>query len=485
MEHHAAEEPARSPRSLAQRLLITFNCVLIAGCLTLVGSAGYFYNRIGNIPRIDFGDGVLGSPAGRSDPSGAQNYLLVGSDTREGQDAESFGTAEETGEARADTVILVRVDPGQETAAIVSFPRDLWLEIYDPGGEELGEQRLNTAFEGGPERLIATIRHNFDIPVDHYAQVNFAGFRDLVEAVGGVDMFLAGPVRDRDDTGRNVAGLDVDQTGCVTLDGTQALAYVRSRHFEQFVDGEWQADPSGDLGRIQRQQDFIRRALREALSEGMTNPVKVNQLLDVAEDNVVIDDQLDGGDLMHVGQRFRTLTPDTLHQRGLVVEQWRTDGGAAVLRLVDDPANEATFDIFRGVEPRQPAAVSPASVHVRVLNGTGRAGEAGAARDELSGAGFEVVGVGDGAFGTDVTTIAFGAGQEDAADLLARHLASPGARLVADPTLTVDLVLTTGADYEGLLDGPRPIEAGPPEEAPADPVPVDDEGDEEPPAPEC
>lgn len=475
------EEVAGGRRSVAQRLLIGANCLLIVGSLALVGTAGYFYNRIGNIPRVDLGDGVLEGEPGAAPSLEPQNYLLVGSDTREGQDAESFGTSDDSSGSRADTMILVRIDPREETAAIVSFPRDLWVPIYDPGGEELGEQRINTAFEGGPERLVATIRHNFDIPVHHYAQVNFAGFRDLVEAVGGVEIFLAGPVRDRAADGTNVAGLDIDQSGCVELNGDQALAYVRSRHFQQYVDGQWQADPTGDLGRTQRQQDFVRRAVREALSEGLSNPVEVNRLIDVAEGNVKVDRDFDGSDLVSLGQRFRSLTPDNLNQRSLVVEHWRTPGGAAVLRLVDDPANEATFDIFRGID-RPAETVSPASVQVRVLNGTGRAGEASDAREELVDAGFPVVGVGDGSFGTEVTTIRHGAGQEAAADLLARHLAAPGARLVLDETLTVDLVLVTGEDYDGILEVPRPADEPP--AAPAEPE-APPEADGDPPAPEC
>jgi polyisoprenyl-teichoic acid--peptidoglycan teichoic acid transferase len=484
----AASTSARLRRTWPQRLLITFNCLLIVGCLTGAGGVGYFYYRFGNIPRIDLPEGVFGPVPGQDpDPGGAQNYLLVGSDTREGQDAESFGSAEQTGGPRADTMILVRVDPRAERAAMVSFPRDLWVTIYSAEGEDLGRNRINVAFDGGPAQLIMTIRENFNVPIDHYAQVNFAGFRDLVDAVGGVEMFLAGPVRDRDASGNNVAGLDIDQSGCVTLGGGQALAYVRSRHFQQLVDGQWQADPRGDIGRIERQQDFIRRAVRAALSEGLTNPTKLNQLLNVADRNIVIDSELDGRDVVNIGQRFQSLAPDTLNQRSLVVEDFRTSAGAAVLRLVDAPENEETFDIFRGIE-RGPEEVTPSSVQVRVLNGTGRPGEAGGARDGLGLAGFNVVGLGDGAFGTEVTTIRYASGQEARAALLAAHLVTPGANLVLDPDLTVDAVLTTGQDYEGVLAEPRPVEDVPPPPPAEEPPPPADEGEPEPeaePAREC
>jgi polyisoprenyl-teichoic acid--peptidoglycan teichoic acid transferase len=476
----AVDAPRDRPRrTWPQRVLITFNCLLLAGCLGVLGSLGYFYNRLGSIPRVELRDGTLGEmPGNPPDPGGPQNYLLVGSDTREGQDPEAFGTEEQTGEARADTMILVRVDPRAERAAMVSFPRDLFVMIYSEDGEELGRNRINTAFEGGPDQLITTIRKNFDVPVHHYAQVNFTGFRDLVNAVGGVEMYLAGPVRDRDEDGRNVAGLDVRDSGCVTLGGDQALAYVRSRHFQQLVDERWQPDPRGDIGRIERQQDFIRRAVRAALSEGLTNPTKLNQLLNVADENLVVDSELDGRDVVTIGQRFRSLTPDTLDQRALVVEHFTTSAGAAVLRLVDASENEATFDIFRGIV-REPEVVTPPAVQVRVLNGSGRPGEASATRDGLALAGFNVVGVGDDPVGTDVTTIRYGAGQEDKAQLVSRYLAAPSPRLQPDDTLTIDVVVTTGVDHEGVLDVPRePAGAPPPPPAEAAPAAEPEDGPE-------
>jgi polyisoprenyl-teichoic acid--peptidoglycan teichoic acid transferase len=486
-----AERPVSSRRTRPQQALIALNCILIVGCLVMVGGLGYFAQRVGNIPRIDIGAGVLGSRPGDDslpDPGGPQNYLLVGSDTREGQD-EGFGTTAETGDARADTMMLVRIDPGQERAAIVSFPRDLWVDIYDEGGNRQGVQRINTAFAGGPEQLISTIRHNFDIPVHHYAQVNFAGFHDLVEAVGGVQIYLPGPVRDRDASGNNLAGLDLPEGGCVTLDGAQALAYVRSRHFQQYVDGRWQADPYGDLGRIERQQDFIRRAVREALSRGLTNPVKINQLLGVAEDNIVVDRTLDGSDIVNIGRRFQTLTPDTLDQRSLVVVDRVTAAGAQVLELADDPANEETFAIFRGEDPEEPAGpedVVPGSVQLRVLNGTGRTGEAGVARDGLTAAGFGVQGVGDGTVGAPATLVRYGLGQRAKAELVVRWLDAPGAELVEDDSLTVDVVVVTGADFAGVRDEPGAPAAAPP---PADdPAPEPEAPAEEPvaePEPEC
>jgi LCP family protein required for cell wall assembly len=468
-------------RSWPQRLLITFNCLLIVLCLLGAGVLAYFYNRIGELPRATFAAGVLGE----DDPGDPQNFLLVGSDTRafaEGDEAatDSFGDSADVPGQRADTIMLIRVDPRSETAAMVSFPRDLWIEM--PGEGRSG--RINTAFEGGPEALVRTISEGYDIPIHHYLQVDFAGFKGLVDAVDGVEVFLPAPVRDRDANGNNISGLDIPTSGCVSLSGDQALAYVRSRHFEQLVDGRWSADPTGDLGRIARQQDFMRRAVNEALSKDLLNPARINQLMDVAIDNVTVDPNLDLRDMMNLGKRFRSLAPDALQQYTLPVEITRV-GRASVLLLVDGQETQDVLNVFRGIPPGDPAAVAPAAVTLRVLNGTGVAGQAGAASDGLSAAGFGVAGVGNDSASNEVTTVRYGSGQAAKAALVARYL-EPEVQLVEDTSLQVDVVVVTGATFAGIRSEPRPAEEVPVPVAPATttapPAPADDA---EPPPVEC
>ncbi|MGH9183276.1 MAG: LCP family protein [Acidimicrobiales bacterium] len=436
-------------RTWPQRLLFAFNAVMLAGSLVGATVLGYLYYRFDQLPRVSFATGVLGG----SDPGDPQNFLLVGSDSRAFADddeeaARSFGDTGMVAGQRADTIILVQIDPRARTAAMVSFPRDLWGPIA--GSSEKG--RINAAFEGGPEQLIRTITQRFDVPVDHYVQVDFSGFKGIVDAVGGVEIYLSAPVRDRDANGRNVSGLDIDRVGCVELDGDQALAYVRSRHFEQFVDGRWKPDPTGDLGRISRQQDFIRRAVREALAKGFTSPARLERLIGVAQDNVAIDESIDPGDLLDVGRRFRSLDPGDLQQFNLPVEPGRV-GGASVLLLKEDEAEEV-LDAFRPGDTTE-AELRPTRVQVRVLNGSGRAGEAGETAAALSASGFGVAGVGDGRFGTASTTVRYAPGQRQEAELVRRYLAD-GAELEEDPEVRgVDAVLVTGRDFAGVLGEPR------------------------------
>jgi LCP family protein required for cell wall assembly len=438
---------ARLRRTWPQRLLIALNLALIVLCLTGAGGLGYFYYQFGQLPKIDLAKGTL---APESPPGEPQNFLLVGSDSRafveEGtQDQRSFGDEGYTGGQRADTIILVRVDPRTRRAAMVSFPRDLWLPIAPDGHN----QRINTAFEDGPEQLIETIKTNFNIPIQHYAQVDFKGFQGLVDAVGGVTIFLATPVRDR------VTGLNVLDTGCVELHGDQALAYVRSRHFQYQEKGRWKTDPSGDIGRISRQQDFIRRALREALSKGLTNPARLNRLVNVGLKNVKVSKSLDLKDVVNLGKNFRSLSPETLQQYSLPVTSTRV-GAASVLKILtkDQPTAESIFQVFRGTPPAAAQEVAPSAVTVRVLNGSGTPGQAGDASSALQQSQFTVTAPGD-ATRTSKTIIRYGAGQEGKAQLLERYLAN-GASIQQYPGLEgVDVVLVTGRDFGGVLATPR------------------------------
>jgi LCP family protein required for cell wall assembly len=447
-------------RSWPQRLLLTFNVGLIVVCLVAAGGLGYFYWKFGQLPRVEIAENILAPEP--EEPQEPQNFLLVGSDTRAfvepgSQDDESFGDESVSGgSGRADTVIVLRVDPETEQAAMVSFPRDLWVQI--PGR---GSNRINTAFLGndelsGPELLIETIKLNFNIPIHHYAQVDFKGFKGLVDAVGGITIYLPSPVRDYDAvTRQNLTGLNIAQTGCVELTGDQALAYVRSRHFQYQENGRWRADPTGDLGRITRQQDFIRRAINEAISRDLLDPRRLNDLINVATDNVQISRSIDIDDILALGKNFRSLTAEALQQYQLPVTNSR-HGQASTLDILskDRAEAEVIFDVFRGVPPAGAAGEpQPSAISVRVLNGSGVAGQAGEVAAALRQLQFGTTDPGN-AQRIARTTIRYAPGQEAKAAVLARYLGS-GAQLEEQSTLEgVDVLLITGADFTSVLAEP-------------------------------
>jgi LCP family protein required for cell wall assembly len=349
----------RLRRTWPQRLVLGLNVVVALACL--IGAAGVWYanSRLGSLERvvithdpeaIDAGgsqaiDGTF-TPTSSPEPEGevpASNFLLVGSDSRDCIAADVANAAAFLGEpvvgGRSDTIMVLRVERNAQSAAILSFPRDLWVRIADSNRRG----RINSAFDpNDPSRLVQTIENNFGVHIDHYVDVDFCAFKKLVEVVGGVRVPFAYPTRDR------YSGLNVTAPGCITFDGDAALAYVRSRHYEYQVDGQWEDDNSSDFGRIARQQDFIRRALQKALDRGARQPLVAKQLIDAALANVKVDDQLTLSDLYSLANRLRSFDTNT-------VKTYRIDGqgviigGAAVIQPDTTSARaRAILDYFRG-----------------------------------------------------------------------------------------------------------------------------------------
>jgi polyisoprenyl-teichoic acid--peptidoglycan teichoic acid transferase len=240
---------------------------------------------------------------------------------------------------------------------------------------------------------------------------------------------------------------------------------VRSRHYEERIDGDWVTDPSSDLGRIERQQDFIRRALSRAIDKGARNPRKLDRLINVGLDGITVDDALTANDIFRLGNRFRRFDPEDLVSYSLPVEGDNV-GEAQILRLAEDEA-ERVLPIFRGdsgdsgesggsggSEESGDGKPTPASVSVQVLNGSGSPGQASDAQADLTEAGFIVSGTGEAtSFDHERTVVQYPAGQRDAADLVARWLASGAVLEQVDGS--DGIVVVTGEDWQGVRSEAR------------------------------
>ena len=435
----------RPHRSWPQRLLLAFNCLLIVGLLGVAGALGYTWSKYSRLPRVEVG-AVLSERTGSDEP---QNFLVVGVDTAANLGADDPMRTEREqagiGGLRSDTIMVLRIDPGEERARLLSLPRDLWVPLASGG-----EQRINQALQqGGPRELIDTIESYLAIPIHHYVQIDFAGFLGLVEAIGGVPVYFPYPARDVH------SGLSIEKPGCVTLDPAGALAYVRARQYEYFEDGRWRTDPSGDLGRISRQQDFIRRALSQAVRKGLRNPVTLDRLLDAGLESVQVDELLSVEDLLDLGDRLRSFDPDELEMVSVPVTD-DTVGGAAVVRLLDEEAQPILAQ-FRAA-PSGEEVVAPAEVRVLVRNGSGRSGEAGQAAADLAAVGFGQAGgpANNDQLGAPRTIVQHRPGQEAAADLVARWLVAGADLVPVNAELGADVVVVTGLDYAGVAATPAP-----------------------------
>lgn len=275
----------------------------------------------------------------------ARNFLITGTDNNECIDPDSpfaggFGDRSEFGE-RADTIMVWRINPSTGQVAVLSFPRDLYVDVA--GG---GKARINTAFRlNDPERLRATILNNFGIPIDHYVQVDFCAFERMVDAVGGVEVPFDYPARDP------ATGLNVPIVGCFNFAGDHALAYVRSRAYQYENppgSGRWQRDGTGDWGRIARQQDFLRRTVATVLSRGLYTPSVVAALIETNRSYLTMDSGLSLNRLLQFAGALQDLDPSAIASYQIESSPEIIAGNAVLVPRIRNANMRAVLDVFRG-----------------------------------------------------------------------------------------------------------------------------------------
>jgi LCP family protein required for cell wall assembly len=388
----------------------------------------------------------LGSPSGAVGPCvhDVCNYLLLGSDSRAGLSQAQqgqFGTNQDIGGSnRADTIMLVHTDPNLQKAIILSFPRDLYVNI--PG---MGMGKINGAFEGGvngggPERMAETIHDLTGLKVNHVLYVDLAGFEGVVDTLGGVTMCIPaenvntpGYVDAVDPSGNPVpvfysevghivdpyTGLDV-KPGCQTLDGAQALAYVRTRHLRCDA-----AAP--DFYRITRQQQFLRAVINRLLQpEELTKlPAEIGPIMR----NFRRDEELKIADLAFLVGQLRGISTGAAEFRSVPGYE-QTVGSLDVVKM--DPVAQQIFQAIRDGKPiggvgttSRYTPPSPATIVAPVIDHVS-GGKAQDVEQVLSDSGFDISqGVVDiAAYGSPVpgNVIAYGPGDELEAKVVQQYL---------------------------------------------------------------
>ncbi|MDQ2726310.1 MAG: LCP family protein [Actinomycetota bacterium] len=463
-------------RSGARRLLIGVN--ILVGLSLVIGALGVVYTEV-QLHRINKvkvhgivrpGRTVQSQlPAAVAGPGGPpMTVLLVGSDTRAGlhQPGDSqFGPPEALGGARSDTVILARVVPATKQLALLSIPRDLYVDI--PG---MGQQRINAAFNNGPDLLIQVIRDQLGIDINHYLDIDFDSFRQIADAVGGVQVYFPTKVRDR------YSGLSVPAPGCFNLTGDQALGFVRSREYEYYQNGSYHQEAASDLARIQRQQIFIRKLIKKAESTGLSNPLSLNGVISGLTKNLTVDNSFSVSDMVNLARDFHSVDASTIVGSTLATTESTLADGAQVL-LPDVTADRDQVQRFLavGATPApsstsstsvpgstattttvpSPTTVAPSGIEVEVVNGSGVAGQAGRASTALGTIGFNVTSVSSAtSSGSGPTEISYGSGGRAAAETVASHI-SGGTTITADgglPSSTVKVVLR--GSFTGINSSP-------------------------------
>jgi LCP family protein required for cell wall assembly len=370
----------------------------------------------------------------------ALNVLLIGSDQRNGANAH-YGKA--VGE-RSDTIILLHFSPGGKKALGISFPRDSMVQLpqcKSRSGSVIPAHlgMINESFNnGGAGCTWRTIESLTKIRIDHFVKVDFSGFKQIVDALGGVEICLPKAVDDRLSKLHLPAGRHV-------VRGEQALAYVRTRH--GIGDGS-------DLGRIQRQQKFLGAVAKKAMSNGtLTSPGRLYGFLDAATKAVTTDKDFTVDEMRKVAGSVQGMTAGkvqfvTVPWEAYALDanriQWKQpDAGNLFAAIRSD--NQVQAPPKAGTQ----ASLPPSQVKVRVLNGTSTPGLAQRVGDQLTARGYSVVQIGTSPAKPSKTELRYGTGADQQAAALAQ--VAPGGRPVAAASVTagvVDLIL--GADWQGL-----------------------------------
>lgn len=321
------EEKPQVRRSRRRRVLIVGLVSLLTLAACTVGGALLLFDRADQVQRIPVFDRIPEAQRPVKPTEGpaakAMNILLAGTDRR--SDLATTGEQAEVeawvpGGQRSDTIILVHLSADRKKAYVVSFPRDSWVEI--PGH---GYNKINAAFSfGGPSLYVQTMEQLTGIRIDHFAIIDWDGFIGLTDALGGVDVTIS----------QNSYDSANDRSWTVGehhLGGEDALDYVRQRY----------GLPRGDFDRVQRQQNFLREIMRKTLSSGtLTNPVRLNNVVNAVTRTVSVDDTLSNADLLSLaislrGLRQRDVTFMTVPTAGTGYE-----GSASVVYLDQERAEE-------------------------------------------------------------------------------------------------------------------------------------------------
>jgi LCP family protein required for cell wall assembly len=427
-----------------QRLAAVFSIMVL-----LISGAAWagFATVTTSIKREDVFKGLEGRPDPKA--GSAINVLLVGSDSREGLSKEELrklrvGSVATAAGRRSDTMLLAHISKERDKATLISIPRDTYAEVpewVDSSGQtrSASAMKINSTFAlGGPSLTIRTLESMTGIRIDHYVEVNFVGFMRIVDALGGVPFCTDKAI---DDPKSHL----VLPAGNHVFDGVTAVKYVRSRYF----------DPTGDIGRMDRQQKFVGAMLRKATSSGVLfNPVRLVTFINAALKTVTTDPDLDRDVLITLATQLRNLDPSrvTFLTVPLSSVYYNAKGVTAAVKW-DDTLSADLWNKIRNDEPLvaevDAPKVLPSQIRVQVLNGTSTSGLAGTASNALKASGFVIAADPANGQPTERTTIVYDPSRQNIVETL--RLAFPKALFQAKEGHGPIATITVGSDFTEVL----------------------------------
>ena len=320
-------QPARRKGFVRRHPVIVALASLLTLAVLLVASFAYYINtEIDSIDRV----AIDPLPEGRRPPvvshGDATNILLAGVDKGDGRSiAEIASAGWDPGVVRSDTIMVLHLTANREHAYVISIPRDSYVPLYDESGERQQMVKINAAFSlFGPTAYMSTVENLTDLRMQHLAVVDWAGFEDITDALGGVEVYVPETL-DEDRPG-------TFQQGTHVLDGADALAFVRTRYDL----------PGGDFGRIYRQQNFIRALLTEVLSKGtLTNPFTFTPTVKAVVNNLTVDDAFDTGEIRNMALSMRGIEADDVTFLTAPFGSFgTTSAGSSIVHLDADQSDE-------------------------------------------------------------------------------------------------------------------------------------------------
>ena len=363
----------------------------------------------------------------------------------------------------SDVVMILHLNPTNHSVSILSIPRDLFV----PNARSDGANKIDAALYQGPDQLIAAIEDDFGIPIQHFVELNFDSFINVVQALGGIKMYFPEPVYDA------YSGLNIQTTGCISLNGTQALQVVRARHLQYKGPGvtttnpaSWPQESQSDIARIRRDHEFLRVLGAAVKAKGLSNPVTDQQLVSGVVGQLTVDSGFSASDMISlvlgyhdvdVSSAPQLTVPVSVDQFGNYVYQ---GGSYGDIEFPAEPQDHNAVDQFLGLKSSGENTYSggtlpaPSNVTVSVLNGSGAYNQATTTAQSLQALGFHIGTIGDSPpVGREAETVVYYASktpaQLAAAQVVANSL-SGSVIMAMDPTQAKagsQVTVVTGTDF--------------------------------------
>ena len=433
--------------------------VLIAGA-----AAGYGWYLNHEIHRIDLRN-LTSAPVKGAD-AGTENILMIGSTDRCALKVQNpaYGLCSQgVNGVNSDVVMILHLNPTNNSLSILSIPRDLFV----PNARSDGANKIDAGLYQGPDQLIKAIEEDFGIPIQHFVELNFDSFINVVQALGGIKMYFPEPVFDA------YSGLNIQTTGCIQLNGTQALQVVRARHLQYKGPGITTTDPNywpqenqSDLARIRRDHEFLRVLAAAVKAKGLGNPITDEQLVAGVVGQLTVDSGFSASDMISLVLGFHNVNVNSAPQLTLpvVVDQFGSyiyqGGNYGDIEFPAQPQDHTTVDQFLGLTSSNDDTYSggklpaPSTVTVAVLNGSGAYNQATDTAQGLQALGFKIGAIGDSpSVGREAETVVYYSSKTPtelaAAQAVANSLS--GAVIMAeDPTLVKpgsQVTVVTGTQF--------------------------------------